>query len=105
METIEYVAYHRGALGTLHIAIGKRDIEILVDSQVIDQMIALEYKPDIFLIQLHAILGLHAMHLVAEELKFAGPCAVEHPKDTQQRRLAGARGTHDGDELTFPDLA
>src|SRR5581483_787411 len=55
MESIQRVAHNRRALRPLHIAIRKRNVQILVHRQVVDQVIALEHEADILLVQLHAI--------------------------------------------------
>ena len=104
MEAVQRVAHDRRALAALHVAIGERDIQVLIDRQVIDQVIALEHEADVLLVQLHPVLGFHAVHRVAGEFELAGPRAVEHAENAQQRRLARARGAHDGDELTFPNF-
>ena len=41
------------------------------------------------------------MNGVVGQIVFAGPGAVVHAEQMQQRRLAGARRPHDGDELAF----
>ena len=40
----------------LHVAVGQRDLEVLVDGQVVEQVIALEDEADVLLVQLGALL-------------------------------------------------
>ena len=56
------------------------------------------------LCSLRAILGAELVHRLIEEVVLAGPRAVVHADDVQQRRLAGARRPHDRDELAFLDV-
>ena len=44
------------------------------------------------------------VHRLIEEVVLAGPGAVVHADDVQQRRFAGARRAHDRDELAFLDV-
>ena len=44
------------------------------------------------------------MDRLVHEVVLAGPRAVVHAEDVQQRRLAGARRPHDRDELAFLDV-
>src|SRR5262245_31177236 len=41
------------------------------------------------------------MNSLAEEVIFAGPVAVEHPEDAQERRFSCAGRPHDGYKLAF----
>src|SRR5947209_11150443 len=72
---------------------------------MIEQVIALEYEPDVLLVQLGALLRAEAMHGLVEEVILPGPRAVVHPDDVQQRRLAGAGRPHDRDEFAFLDIS
>ena len=48
--------------------------------------------------------GAEPVDRLVEEVVLAGPRAVVHADDVQQRRLAGARRPHDRDELAFLDV-
>src|SRR5690242_6394476 len=63
-------------------------------------MILLEDEADVLLVQRDAPLVWHRVHWMADEVELAGPGAIEHAQDGEQRRLAGARRAHDRDELT-----
>ena len=51
LEAVEGVADQRLALGALDLAVGKRHLEILVDRQVVEQMVALEDEADVLLVE------------------------------------------------------
>src|SRR5262245_4542639 len=104
MKAVERVAYHAGALCRLDITVRQRNVEVLVYGQVVDQMIALKHKADVLLVQFHPLLRLHLMNGTVEKIEFAGPGAVEHTQDAQQRRFSRAGRTHDGNEFALLDL-
>ena len=56
------------------------------------------------LVQLGALLRVQPVHRLVDEVVLAGPRAVVHAEDVEQRRLAGARRPHDRDELALLDV-
>jgi len=98
-EPVEDVAHHALALRFLDVAVGERNVEVLVDREVIEQVIALEHEPDVLLVEPRAILRRELVYRLIEEVVLAGPRAVVHADDVQERGLAGAGRPHDGDEL------
>ena len=44
------------------------------------------------------------MHGLIEKVILAGPCAVVHADDVEQRRLSRTRRPHDGNELPLFDI-
>ena len=64
-------------------------------------MIALEHESEVLLVHLVAILLLHRVDRVIQKMILAGPTAVVHADQVQQRGLARAGGTHDRDEIAF----
>ena len=56
-EAIEDVGDDALALGFLDVAVGERQLDVLVDRQVVEQVIALEDEPDVALLQRRALLG------------------------------------------------
>ena len=71
LEAIESVRHHSFALGFLDVAIGKRQVQILGDGEVIEQVILLENKADIFFVQLHAAAIIQLVHRIIEQVIFA----------------------------------
>ena len=73
VEAVERVADDRLALGPRDVAVGERDLEVLVDRQVVQQVVALEHEADVLLLQLEALLLVQAMDLGFAETEFPGP--------------------------------
>jgi len=82
----------------------ERDVQILVDRQVVQQVVALKHESDVLLVQLRAILGGQLVHRLIEKVVVASPGAVVHADDVQQRGLSGARRSHNRDELSLLDV-
>src|SRR5215217_3979398 len=98
-ELVEDVADHALALRLLDVAVGERDVEILVDREMVEQVVALKDEADVLLVQLGPIFRGELVHRLIEEVILAGPGTVVHPDDVQERRFAGPRRPHDRDEL------
>ena len=56
LKAVEDVADHALAILAADVAIGERNLEVLVDRQVVEQVIALEHEADVLLVQLRALL-------------------------------------------------
>ena len=54
LEAVKNIRHHPFAFGLLNIAVGKRQIEIFRDSEIIEQVILLEDEADVFFVQLDA---------------------------------------------------
>src|SRR5688572_9571973 len=85
-------------------AIRERNIEVLVNGEIVEEMIILENETDLFVPQRRALLRFEGMDRVFLEEIFAGPGVVVHPEDVEQRRFAGAGRPHDGNEVAFVNL-
>ena len=99
LKAIEHVGDQRLAILPGDVAVRERHLEVLVDRQVVQQVVALEDEADVALVQLGPLLGRQPMHGLTEKVVLAGPRRVVHAEDVEQRRLAGARRSHDRDEL------
>ena len=64
----------------------------------------MEHKADVALAELGALFFLEAADLGAEELIRAAGGIIQQAQDIQQRGLATARRSHDGDELAVLDF-
>src|SRR5579862_8403081 len=104
LEAVENVGHHPFALGFLDVAVGKRQIEIFRDGEIIEQVILLEDKADIFLVQLDTAAIVEFVDGIFEQIIFAFPGAIQHTDDTHQRGLARARWAHDGDEVALGNI-
>src|SRR5207249_2217607 len=65
---------------------------------------ALEHEADVLLVQFRTLFRIETMDRLVHEVVLAGPRAVVHPKDVEQRRFPGARRPHDRNELAFLDV-
>ena len=64
-------------------------------------MIALKNESEVFLVNLVPVFFLQPMDGMIEEIILAGPRAVMHSDQVEQRRFACAGRSHDGNELSF----
>ena len=48
VKSIQRVADNRIAPGLVHVPVGERDIQVLVDRQIVEQVIVLKNEPDLF---------------------------------------------------------
>ena len=97
-------ADHALAILPADVAIRERNLQVLVHRQVVEQVIALKHEADVLLVQFRALLRIQTMDRLIHEVVLAGPRAVVHAEDVEQRRLAGARRPHDRDELALLDV-
>ena len=104
LEAVQHVADDAVALALLDVAIGQRNVEVLVDGERIEQVIALENEAEVFLVQLHAIFFVELVDGVLDQVILTGPGAVVHAEQVEQRGFARAGRSHDGDELAFLDF-
>ncbi|MCR6657697.1 MAG: hypothetical protein NVV63_18240 [Opitutus sp.] len=104
VEAIERVAHDALAVLLGRVAIGERDLEIFVNGEVVEQVVALEDETEMFLLQLEAFLFVELVHGFAEQLVFTRPGAVVQAEDVEQGGLAGTGRTHDRHELTCGDF-
>src|SRR5438105_10857969 len=73
LKTIQRVGHQRGAFALTIMPIGKRDIEVLVNGQIIEQMILLKNESDSLVTQRGALFCLQMMHRGLVEKEFPGP--------------------------------
>ncbi len=101
VETVERVTDDALALGFFDVPVRERDIEVFVNGQRIEQMVALEHEPDVLFVDLRSILLVQLMDRVFKEVVFACPGAVVHSKKMKQSGLPCPRRAHDGNKLAF----
>src|SRR5206468_6764583 len=101
LETVERVSHERSALTLAVAAIGERDIEVLVNREVVEQMILLEHEADLLVPQRGAFLRLQMMNRGFAQKIFTAPAVVVHSENVQQRGFACARRPHDRDKVAF----
>src|SRR5690348_13874827 len=104
LKAIERIRHHTLALMSRDVLIGKREVDILRDGEIIEQVITLKNHSDVAFGEFRAYFPLHAVNSALAEPVFAIPTVVEKRQDAEQRGFARARRTHDGDELAFLDF-
>ena len=104
LKPIKDVGHHALTIFAADIPVRERNLQVLVHRQVVEQVIALKHEPDMLLVKLGSLLRIQPVDGLVHEVVLARPRAVVHAQDVQQRRLAGARWSHDRDELTILDV-
>src|SRR5207247_4945485 len=84
--------------------IGQRNIKVLVNREVIQQMILLKYEADLLFPQRGTFFRFQMMHCGFAEEIFTAPGVIVHAQNMQQRRFACARRTHDRDKISLRNL-
>src|SRR5207245_5820970 len=88
LKTIERVGHERGTFALTIMPIRKRNIEILVNRQIVEQMILLKNESDLLVSQSGPLFGLQKMHRGLTEKIFAGPSVIVHAENVQEGRFA-----------------
>ena len=104
LEAVQSIRHDGLALAAADVAVGERNLEVLVHRQRIEQVVALEHESEVLLVNLVAVLFAQRMDRVIEEMILAGPGGIVHSDQVQQRGFSGAGGSHDGDELALGDI-
>src|SRR5207247_8462310 len=92
------------ALGRLHPAIGERQLYVLEDREVADQVEALEDEPNLTVAHARALGRRQFRDRAAVEQVRSFGRRVEQAEDRQERRLAAARRSRDRHVFALADL-
>lgn len=101
LKTVEHLGDLTLALSTLDSLVQQWRLEVLIDRQLIDQMVALKNKADVILVKLGPLLLTELEDRFVEEIVFARRRIVEHADNVQQGRFARPARSHNRDEFTF----
>ena len=104
LKTVERVGHQGSSLALTITSIGERNIEVLVNSEIVEQMILLKDKSNLFVSQSCALFRLQMMHRRFVEKVFTRPAVIVHAENVQEGRLARARRAHYGDKIAFCDI-
>ncbi len=96
-DALERLGHACLALARAHPAIGQRQLDVLVDGQVADEVEALEDETDLAIADPRALGEREVRDLAALERIAAVRRRVEQPENREQRRFAAAGGAGDGD--------
>src|SRR6202171_6744145 len=91
VEAIERVSHDAGALRFTEAPIRKRDIEVLVNGQIVEQMVALKNETDLFVAQSRALFQFQMMDGGLAEKIFTVPTVVWNANDVETRRFTRKR--------------
>src|SRR5205823_13940251 len=85
LETVERVGHQCGAFALAVPAIRQRDVEVLVNREVIQQVILLKHEADLLVPQRSAFLRFQMMNRGFAQKIFTAPTVVVHSENVQQR--------------------
>src|SRR5437762_12089888 len=103
-DLVEHAVDPLLARGATVIVIEKRELDILADSQLVDQIEALENEADIGLARFGELRLAQPRDLLTVEDVAPARGTIEHAHDVELGRLAAARRAHDRDELAVGDI-
>src|SRR5579872_6032919 len=101
VKPLQRLRHHVLALLWREVLIRKRTVNVLMDGEIVEQMVALKHHADVSLGQLGAILGLNLMDSQISKPVLALPLIVEKGEHIKQRGLSRSRWPHDGDEFAL----
>src|SRR5262249_41682116 len=104
LEAIKDVGNGSRSLRTRNVTVGERHVNIFLHSKVVEQVIALKDKADVLAIDVSALLSVHFVDWILDEIKLARPTVVQHANDAQKGGFAGSGRTHDGYKFTLTNL-
>ena len=70
--------HHALAILAAHVAIRERNLQVLVDREVVEQVVALKHEADVLLVQLRSLFRIQPMDRLVHEVALARPRAVVH---------------------------
>src|SRR6266540_4997196 len=103
-DLLERLVHALATLRRPHPAVGQRQLHVLVDGEVSDQVETLEDEPDLAVADAGSLRKLQLLGRLSVQQVVAGGGRVEQPQDREQCGLAAARRPRDRDELPVLDL-
>ena len=100
---LEHLAHSSGPAGARHLLIAQRQLDVLVDVEVGDQVKALEDEAHVPAAELGELVHGAARQILVAEYVAAARRSIDEPDDVEHRRLAAAGGSHHRDELAALD--
>ena len=87
-----------------NVLIRKRQIDVLLHGEVVEQVVALEDHADILLRQFSPLLALQVVNALFAKPVLALPLVVEKSQHVEERGLPCSRWSHHSDELAFANV-
>jgi len=92
LETVQNVSHHPLPFFAGKFFVRERQVDILGNGQIVEQVIALEDHADALAGEVRALFAIERVHRRFAEPVFAKPAVVEQRKHIQQRRLPCPEG-------------
>jgi hypothetical protein len=92
------------ALARTHAAVRQRQLDVLVDGEIADQVERLEDEADLAVAYARPVRGGELRDVLAVQQVLPVRRRIEQPEQREQRRLAAPRRARDGDVLAAADL-
>ena len=92
------------ALARFHAAVRERQLDVLEDGEVADEVEALEDEADVLVPHDGALVGVEAVGVAAAQPVAPRGRGVEEPQDREQRGLAGAGRPDEREHLALADI-
>jgi len=103
-HALERFLHALAALRGRHAAVGQRQLDVLEDGEVADQVEALEDEPDVAVADAGALAEIKILNVLARNGVGAPRRRVEQAEDGQQRGLAAAGRSRDGHVFALADV-
>src|ERR1044071_912715 len=91
LKPIENITDNAFAMLFFYISIRERDIQVLINREVIEQLIALKDKADISLMEFRALFLAQLMHGLIEKIVLSAPGRIMHAKQMEKGRFSRSR--------------
>ena len=104
LDPFQGVLYPLLAFLRRHAAVGQRQLDILIDVEIADQIECLENEADLAVAHPGPPARRELLDRIALQLMFAGGRRIEQSENRQQGRLAATRRTGDRHKLAATDL-
>src|SRR3954452_19602006 len=85
VEAVERVGHNRSPFLFPDMPIGERDVEVLVNGEVVQQVVLLKDEPDLLVAQRAAGIRLELMNRGLLEIILPGPGVIMHAEHVQKR--------------------
>src|SRR5687767_4330669 len=89
-DPLEPILHPLLPLSRWHVPVGERQLHVLVDGQVTDQVERLEDEPDLAVADQRSLAGRHGRDAITHQPVLAGRWRIEEAQDREQSRLPAA---------------
>src|SRR4051794_36822700 len=104
LKSVECVGNHALPLLVRNVFIRKWQVDVLAHGEVVQQVITLEYHPDLALSQFGTLLALQFVHRLFAEPVLTLPSVVEQGKNVKKKSLPRSGWSHHSDKFAFANF-